>query len=448
MNKDAIQINNEEIEACKIRFNVVVTASEIAKEFYQLLKKYNTEVTIPGFRLGKSPKFLIEKRFAKQIYEQVRQSILHESFQKIITENGEPISDPKLDEKCELSKEKDFSLSISLEFPPTIEVPEYKNIKVSTKPVVIEDSTVDNIVDAFCKSRKTYNVVERPAEKEDMLKITYTSVFEDCDVNGANKNILEGKKTWLVLQDPEMLPGTTELLTGKSAGDKLENVEINFPENFMNQPLAGKTGKYNFEIHEVQEPNVPELTDEIAVSIGLESKEKFIEQIRNNLVKTEEQKNTSSILNQIVEHLETCVDFALPASMLKAEISAMCKELTIEKEAEIKKNDADAKLSDEDIEAINKDAKEKAAGRLRVSYLLWEIAKIEKVKVTKQDLDARFSAFAQQFRQSIEAVRKYYKKDESRLVSLKQNILSDKTLHKIMEYADVEVKVEEKTENK
>jgi trigger factor len=265
-----------------------------------------------------------------------------------------------------------------------------------------------------------------------MLKVDYTATIPEGETYSDKCNYLfKGENSWLVLREPEILPGASTILVGAVPGDE-KDADITFPKDFYNTELAGKTFKYHIKVNEVHNAIVPVLDDEFAKKFKMESAQQIKDNFKKNMEARKEQAEKEKLRTQVLDTLLAAADFPLPEKLLASEITRIKAQLASREKQRGKKDDEITAMDDE----LAKQADTQARNGLRQEFLLNAISKAENIEVTINDMMPVVSEIAQRKNQNIKQAVKTLQ--ESRQMDVIANgILVTKTIDKIISLADV-----------
>lgn len=380
MNFDLVKISTENVAPCQVKINIEVPQSEVKATYDQISGQVLKQAQLPGFRPGKAPKALVLKTFNERIMQEVSERVISGSYSKAFQEAGlEPAGYPTLD-AGDIDINTDYSFSLKVETEPSFEVPDYKTLNLSRAEVVVEDSDVEAELDRFRESRKTYEAAEEGATAEagDMVKVNYTGTLANGEEAAEDAaTLLSAEGNWILLGEPEMLPGTATALVGVKVGDNKE-LTIDFPADFWGQGVAGKSADYKFEILEIQKASFPAIDDEMAKSAGAESLDALKETIKKHLESSRQYESEQELRNQLMDALiEKAGDFDVPTSQLEEEVKG-----ETERNLRAQAQQGTEPVSTEEIEV-------QAKKRVQGYYLLRAIAKEEGIQVNEADIDGQ-----------------------------------------------------------
>jgi trigger factor len=427
----------EEPAPCRIKLNVEVPQAQVKQTFTALEKEFKRAARVPGFRPGKAPRALLMRHYGDRINSEAKDRLLRQALRQALQqEEMTPETSPVIEHEDRLKADPEQSFVFATEFDiaPTFELPEYKALEIELADVEIGDDQVQQVVDQILSSRTSYETVERPAEAGDLLKASYQADYEDSSEEGlaeSAKYLLEANDTWLLLREPEMLPGISNKLLGVEAGST-QMVTIEFPEEFHEKSLAGKALPYKFEIAEIQAAVVPELAS-VAEELGEETDEGVRERIRENLASREKAQQQDALRQQLLEKLLSKVDFPIPPTMKSRESYQIMIRLYQNMAQEGKSEEEMREKSEE----MHKQSEQIAEERLRRYFLLRNIADKEEIKVTSAEIDQMVQYLSYQHKMTPKALRKRLEQSGG-IIELYERIRENKTVEHLLSLAKVE----------
>ncbi|WP_163327958.1 trigger factor [Desulfurobacterium thermolithotrophum] len=428
-----VEKRNEVLYAVKIS----AEPTELEKEVNEICKEIKKTAKIPGFRPGKAPINIIKKYYEETIRDALLRNFVPEKLSEAIKENNlQVISEPVVEALDFSLKENKFSTTVLFEVKPAIELkPEdYKGIKATKTIREITDEDVEKVIEGLRNQQAQFNEVDREAREGDLVDIEYETI-----VKGDEKEEPQKGSVSVILGQNQLWPEIEKEVLGKKAGEEGE-VSFTAPEDEkVYGEAAGKEITVKFKISAVKEKILPELNDEFAKKFGFENLEDMKKKIRENLEKSEKEREQEEVEDQIVDELLKKVNIPVPQSMLDLEIRAQA-ENQLTKLAQF-----GVDIRQMNPQTLVEMVKPTAEKTVKVKLLLEKVAELEGLEVTDEDLDAEIQKLADaafngdyvQARQSLE--------ERGLLGMIKQDVLRQKALDRLIELAEVEEVPAEKT---
>ncbi len=381
-----LTMTSENTAPCQQKFNFTATKDIMKKETGKVVREISNQVVIPGFRKGKAPVGMIQSRFRENVVDQLKRQLYNMAFHQIAEDKTLDIVSygmPSEEQPMELKEEYRFSLSFEL--APQFDLPEYKGIKVTLPPIEISEDKINERLDYYRNMYATYVNIDIPAEKGDLLKVSYTSDFDLPDeASAALKRQVEADDNWLWLNDPELIPGAIEALVGAEK-DKDYSFKAVYPEDWRDSALAGKTITYQLKVKEVQQRK-PLADDELKEKMQLESIDQLAANIREEMEREAERKRSSDIGDEVFAAIDKEIgEFELPPVVLRNETDKELKKIARDKV----KTEEDAEVFKKEIDEHRRAAEPVAKQELRKMFICRKIAEQEKITVEQHEISGQ-----------------------------------------------------------
>jgi len=395
------QILNKEDGKVVIAFSA--TKEEFAKGLDQAFKRAVKRVNAPGFRKGKLPRAVFNKMYGEEaLYQDAVDYVLPRAYTKAIDElEVSPLAMPDIDVK-EISKEEGVKFEAVVTVKPNVELGEYKNLGLEKDSVEVTDADVEERLDSLLSRQAEWQIKEGESKKGDIVVIDFKGFIGDEAFEGG-----EAKGYELELGSGSFIPGFEEQLEGKVAPVDTE-VNVTFPENYQVADLAGKEAKFEVTVHDVKEKVLPELTDEFvkefskeAASTVAEYKEKLKEEIKLEKENLAEKSYSDKVISTAVENAKVSV----PEKLVEQEVNSMFEQFTGNLSRQGLSFDLYEQFTGKGEADLKAEMKSDAENKIKTSFVLGEIAEVEKVEVTEADIDAEVKELATMYNMTEEGIK-------------------------------------------
>ena len=395
------QILNKEDGKVVIAFSA--TKEEFAKGLDQAFKRAVKRVNAPGFRKGKLPRAVFNKMYGEEaLYQDAVDYVLPRAYTKAIDElEVSPLAMPDIDVK-EISKEEGVKFEAVVTIKPNVELGEYKNLGLEKDSVEVTDADVEERLDSLLSRQAEWQIKEGESKKGDIVVIDFKGFIGDEAFEGG-----EAKGYELELGSGSFIPGFEEQLEGKVAPVDTE-VNVTFPENYQVADLAGKAAKFEVTVHDVKEKVLPELTDEFvkefskeAASTVAEYKEKLKEEIKLEKENLAEKSYSDKVISTAVENAKLSV----PEKLVEQEVDSMFEQFTGNLSRQGLSFDLYQQFTGKGEAELKAEMKSDAENKIKTSFVLGEIAEVEKVEVTEADIDAEVKELATMYSMTEEGIK-------------------------------------------
>lgn len=395
------QILNKEDGKVVIAFSA--TKEEFAKGLDQAFKRAVKRVNAPGFRKGKLPRAVFNKMYGEEaLFQDAVDFVLPAAYTKAIDElEVSPLAMPDIDVK-EISKEEGVKFEAVVTVKPNVELGEYKNLGLEKDSVEVTDADVEERLDSLLSRQAEWQIKEGESKKGDIVVIDFKGFIGDEAFEGG-----EAKGYELELGSGSFIPGFEEQLEGKVAPVDTE-VNVTFPENYQVADLAGKAAKFEVTVHDVKEKILPELTDEFvkefskeAASTVAEYKEKLKEEIKLEKENLAEKSYSDKVISTAVENAKVSV----PEKLVEQEVNSMFEQFTGNLSRQGLSFDLYEQFTGKGEADLKAEMKSDAENKIKTSFVLGEIAEVEKVEVTEADIDAEVKELATMYNMTEEGIK-------------------------------------------
>jgi trigger factor len=425
----------EEVSSLRRRLRIEVPADRVTAAFSKTANEFQKIASIRGFRPGKAPLSVVEKRYAKDIEEEVRRRIVPEAFREAVrSKKLNIVHVPGVEDVKEAQKGSTFSFSAVVDLAPDFKLPEYKGIAVKKTDAAVTDADVDEVLNRLLDQRADYKPVERPVQQDDYVIITYTGTCEGQPIETLVPQVPQlGKqeKFWIWIKDDIFLPGFGTQLIGAQAGES-RTVTVEFPADFAQEPLRGKKGVYETRVEEVREKALPALDDAFAQEVAHCSLDELKTRLRSNIEADKAQRARGDHLRQIFEHLRGQTQFDLPESSVQNETQRALIDIVRENQM---RGIPEQILEEKKADIFNA-AQTSARDRVKLAFILGKIAEAEKIEVTSEELNQEILDLAQDSGLTVEKFVKRLQENDA-LGEIEQSVLRRKTVEFLLQSAAI-----------
>ncbi len=420
----------EQIGPCRKSLRIEVPAEQVTTEYQQVIKSIATRARIPGFRQGKAPAAIVEKQFSKDALEETRERLVPMAYQTALKqENLLPVAVVDVSD-VQIAKQLPLSFKVTVDLVPDFALPPYKGIAITSRKVEVKDEDIEQVLTSIRDRSAHFEAVTgRAAQKEDVVEIDYNGTCEGhpiSEVAPDRPELAQGKDFWVLLSDnmPEFLPGIKAQIEGIEVGQTRE-VTISFPADYRAKSVAGKTALYTITAKGIRERKSPEMTDEFAKTVGADSVADLKVKVKENLLATatttEANRQKDEIVKWVMEHTPLT---DLPQSLVEEEARHIIQDVVQE--------NMRRGVSKDDIESHREDifnrAAQSSSERVKVNYILTRIADEEKITVSEEDMEKRFSEMVNQYGQTPEKLKADMEK-RGAMEALRRNLRLEKAVN-------------------
>src|SRR5256714_5276557 len=410
------------------KLQIELAPEEVAKEWDAIANSFARFAKIPGYRPGKAPRAVVDKRFRKEIQDEVTKKLVSKSYREAIEQKKLRVASLTNVEQVQFGDDKSMRYEATIVNAPEFKLPDYKKISVELPDAKVTEQEIDATIERL--RDQTADFVEAPdraARMEDFVVIDFEGTIDGKPVSevapNASKNLHGGKKFWVRLAPDNFLPKFCEQLVGQKK-EETRDVNVDFPADFLVKELAGKQASYSVTLREIKEKVLPEVNDDFAAKL-LPGKTlaDLRHTIEHDLEHEKEHQVERAKEEQVINYLHEKTKFDLPPPLLRNETKRALTELVQRNRA---RGIPDEMLKEKEKELIETAAKV-AYHRLKTNFILERIAEQEKIEVTREDVDHRVRHEAQRYNISSDKMRKELEEHDG-LNALAEGILLGKTL--------------------
>ncbi|MBC8206760.1 MAG: trigger factor [Kiritimatiellales bacterium] len=387
---------------CRKTMTVEVPAEAVTEERTELLKVYARGVAIPGFRKGKAPKHLVEKKFAKEMTADLKDRLVPKFYHEAIEAEGVKVVSIINVSEPELAEGKPLSFDVTMDVEPEFKLPKYQGIPIKAEKVEVTEKQVDETIESILRQHATFeDISERPAKEKDMVQVSYESTIDgeplETKVPEA-RGMGQGKGYWITCDDESFLPGMGKKLIGTSIGDK-KDITVEFPAEFIVKELSGLKAEFKVEATGLRESKLPELDEEFLKKLRVESEEELRTNIRQHLTDAAEAKEKHRREDAICEFLLKKTKLEVPETAVQQQTRNVMYDMARQRMMQ--------GMSQEQVSAQSADmmaeAQVKADEQVKLRYIMMAIAAAESLNAGAEEISEEITKMAiQQQRDSAE----------------------------------------------
>lgn len=380
----------------KVYFDMEIQEDKFKDAVQKAYLKNRGRFNIPGFRKGKVPKNIIEMNYGEDIFfEDAINIILPEAYDNAIKELGlEPVDAPEVDVDL-IEKGKPVTVKFQVEVKPEVKLGDYQSIELEK----IEYNVTDEMIDAELKVAQDQNgriidAGDRAIVDGDILTIDFAGFVDDIQFPGGT-----AENQTLEIGSNSFITGFEDQLIGKTKGEEVV-VNVNFPEEYHEESLAGKPAKFEVTIHDIKTKELPELDDEFAKDVSeFDTLEEYKASIRTRIseeLAKEEKINTE---NRTLEKIIELAEVDIPEAMINSQIEDEVKDFEYRIKMQGLDLDKYLEIIGSDLQGLKEQLRPIATKRVNIDLVLEAIGKAENIEVSEEDIDVELEKLATQYKQ-------------------------------------------------
>jgi len=431
---------NVQVEAlpnCLATLRVDLPPDAVNAARNDITRDYAANAKLPGYRPGKAPLAVVERKFQKQIREELERKLLSESTRAAISEKKLRVLEVQNVEDVEFAPDQSLHFTATVVTMPEFDLPEYRNIPVTVPSDEVSEAEVDEAVENLRGQAATFeDIAGRGLQMDDFAVIDYEGAVDGKPVSEvfpkAGKPLTANTSFWVRLTSESFLPGFSNALIG-AVMEETREFDLTVPDDFVLKEMAGVKIHYVVTVKGLKSKKLPPLDDAFAATI-VEGKTlaELREIAKGELTRQKKEDIEVKKRDQVMSFLIGKTECELPQGMVIGETRRLLGEIVQQEQAR-GVSDEDIKQAEKElVEVASRGAKEKIKG----NFILQRIAEAEKVTVTNAEMRARIAAMASRYGMTPEkAARELEKRDAMDRVA--QEILSAKVIAFLVSNASV-----------
>jgi trigger factor len=397
---------------------VEAPAEEVTKAYKSVIKRYQKLARIPGFRAGKVPESLVRSKFAKEVRQEVLESLVSERFRKAIAEQKlRPVSEPQLLD-MQLFDGQPLKFKAAFEVAPEFDIAGYDSVKVEKPDATLTNDEYEGELNRVLEGHATVEPVEedRPLVDGDWAEIQFRgevkdlaqTVTEDGVSNASSNAPITGEDVLIEVGGKNTLAAFNDALRGSKPGQELK-FEVDYPADFGERRLAGQTVSYDVTVKSIKRKSFPERNAEFAKQLGnYESWDEFESKLREHASERKKGAIETGVKDKMIEELIGKFQFPVPESFVQQQIEARLDRGLRALAQQGMSVDDMRKLDFVRLRAAQRD---QAVNEVKASMILDRVSEAEGVVVSDEEVDRELLMLSIQSREPLETLRERLTKD-------------------------------------
>ena len=394
-----MSLTAEKLDGNMANLTITVPAEDFSKAMIDAYKKNKSKFSAPGFRKGKVPMNYIEKVYGEGVfYEDAANDLINKVYPEEIENcDLDIVSNPEID-IVQIGKGKDFIFSAKVATKPPVKLSEYKGVEIEKVNAEVTDEDVEKEIEKTRKENaRKVDITDRAAKLNDEVNINFEG-FVDGEAFPGGK----GEDYKLVLGSHSFIDTFEDQIVGKNIGDEFD-VNVTFPEEYQEASLAGKPAVFKCKLNSITEEVLPELDDDFASDVSeFETVAEYKEDVKKTLeVKKKdaaEKEKESKVLEKLIESCEVDV----PEAMLRYNQEKTLGDFEQRLAYQGLKLEQYLQITKQTKEDMLEQVKPEALRRIKSSLIIEEIAKIENIEVSDEEVDKEIEKTASMYQLDVE----------------------------------------------
>ncbi len=418
-----MKVSVEKLPSSEAVLQIDISWDEMEKASDKAYRKLVQKIDIQGFRRGKAPRSMLERRFGKEyIYQEGLDDLISEAYRSALREHElTPISQPKLDAPVfEMGQPYHFSLTVPVITP--VELSDYKSLHFEREEASVTSEEVDKELESLRDRLADWESVERPVQYGDRIKADLKLTSGEQTISDLKDNLFE-----ITEERPGIFSGMDQHLVGTKAGES-KTFTTTIPADYSNEKLAGKEANYEVTVHAVEEKKVPEMDDAFAAKVSdgqYETVEDLSKVLSDNILEQKKRRISDELREKVVNTLIEQSTFVIHPLLIEEEVEEIAHQMGHALENQHLTLEQYLKMTHKTREEYLQEMRPEAEKRIKRQLVLEEVAQRENITVQQEEIEALFSAYEQ--------IGQPLPRDEERIRALMLSYRREKTLSRLIE---------------
>jgi trigger factor len=418
-----VKVSVEKLPTSEAVLDVEISWDEMEKASDKAYRKLIKQVDIQGFRRGKAPRSLLERKIGKEpIYQEGLDELIDETYRSTVKEHElTPISNPQVDAPAfEIGQPYHFSVTVPIITPAILG--DYHSLHFEREDVSVTSEEVDKELELLRSREVEWTVVERPANYNDRATVDLKLTSEDQSISDLKDNPFE-----LTTERQGLFVGMDEQVVGMQPGET-KSFTTTIPEDYTNTKLAGKQADYTITLHKVEEKHLPELDDFFAAKVSqdqYQTLEDLSKGVSDNILENKKRRVRDELRDKVLNAVIEQAQITFHPLLVEEETEELEHRLTHMLEAQHMSMDQYLMMIRKDRDEYRKELQPDAENRVKRTLVLDEVARQENITVGAEELEQIFQAYAQ--------AGEELPRTENQIRALALSFRQEKTLSRLIE---------------
>lgn len=373
MDPSRLQVSLEDGERWRRTLSITIPADIVKAERAAAVRKLSSRVRLPGFRSGKIPASVIEKRFGPSLDQELLDRVIGEAYRGVLDDRElRPISEGEVSD-VDYQRDADLSFQISFDVAPTVELSRTSGFKVERKRMTVGEEQIEKVLTRLREQQGTWVPMES-GMPEDGDKVSVR--IQRLEVEGDEPRAYE-----FVLGKSEAIPEVEKAIGTLAPGEEGE-FTVTFPEDFPTEEQRGETDRLRIFLDARKTLEVPELDDAFAAQVGdFETLDALRERIRSDLEEEADEEAEGAVRGRLLDELLAANPFQVPVSMIDQYIQSILGE--------------EQKLGPEQMEEARTQLGDQAEMAVKRFLVIEDLARSRGLRASPEEVDARVEEIAE-----------------------------------------------------
>lgn len=420
----------EDLGKNMMKLTIEASAEEFEKAMDKAYHKNKNKINVQGFRKGKAPRAIIEKMYGAGVfYEDAANAIIPEAYEKAAAECGlEIVSRPEIG-VTQIEKGQPFVFTAEVAVKPGVTLGQYKEIEVEKQEVTVTQEELEQELNKVREQNsRTTTIEDRPVEDGDITLIDFEGFVDGVPFEGG-----KAENYSLIIGSHSFIDTFEEQLIGKNIGEETE-VHVTFPEEYHAKELAGKPAVFKVKVNEIKVKELPELDDDFAQDVSeFDTLEAYKESIRTSILEKKEKDAKTAKEDAVVSKVIENATMDIPEAMIETQKRQMAEEFAQRVQMNGLTLEQYFKFTGTNPNKFMETLAPQALKRIQSRLVLEEIAKVENIQVTEEELEKEMADMAASYQMELEKLKEMVGEKEKE--TMKMDIAVQKAIDLVADTA-------------
>ena len=416
-----MKTNLKKIQNCKMRLSVEAEAAEVENRSREVLREFQKEANLPGFRQGKAPLDLVEKKYTREIEEEVLKFLIPETYHRAVLKHKiSPVALPAISE-IKMERGKFLSFTAEFETAPEFTVRNYKGLKIKKVSVEVTPEEMEKGISSLLESRAEIMPLAepRPVRRGDLI-VADVEIWQ-------NGQYIPGKKGVLLAAEPSPSDDFYEKVLGAKLDEVCEITAEHTPEEKA-QGLVGRKPFFKVWVRRIEEKKIPVLDETFAKQFGQPTVEELKNTLRKDLARYKNSESRRLMKEELYEKLLSLINGAVPEGLIDKQKNRLLEQAR----SQARRDRVPEARLEEDKADLEAEALSKARNQVKLYFILKKVADQEKIELDEVDVESKLAAMVEESKRPMEEVRRVFEED------LRESLREKATVDFLLAHAKLE----------
>lgn len=411
----------KKVKDCAVKVAIEVEPDLVEKNFQDVFVGIQKHANLPGFRQGKAPMDLVQKKYEKEASEEVLKTLIPEVYHQVVSKHKlDPVCLPTISD-ISMERGQKLTFTAEVEVAPEVTIKNYKGLKITKGSSEVDPAEIEKGISSLLDSKAELIPLAEP-------RAIQKGDFIVSDIEMWRENAYApGKKGVLLVAEPSEGDDFYEKIIGAQV-DEVREISVEHSDEDKKKGLVGRKPAYKIWVRQIKEKKWPTLDDAFAKAFGKENVDELREAVRKDLAEHKQNEVYGQMKDELFNLLLKMATFALPEGLVEKQRERLL--------SQAKAHYARLGVTEEQFNSqkskLDEGLYEKARDQVKLFFILKKVAEAENIDVSEEDLERRIQGIAEESGRSIEEARRVFGED------LRESILEKQTIEFLLAHANLQ----------